>query len=435
MGGDLNLKKSWHPNLMKNQQRVWEEEKKQREELKRLEQVRKEIEEQRQLEELQRLQEQAGGKKVQEKVSWMYAGPSTGEGGTTEEMEAYLLGKRRIDNLLKGSENDKLKKGADETSFMQAPKVNQVRDMANKIREDPLLAIKRQEQATYEELLKDPSKRRRLLGQAGIKVEKKEKKHKDRDGDRRSTHHDDGRDRKRRRDDDDDGNRSRRDKGRRRDDSRDRRSRRDRRDRSTSSSRSVSPRHHDRDRRRDRSRSRDRPSRSHRDKSRDRSRERRRKFSDSPPRRDSGRKDRSSPPRSARDVRDRSRSRSPHRRKDGYRDNNRDRRQDSRNYNSRHAVSASKNSQSELDEERARKLAAMQSNAQNLESERLRRLDEIAEKEKIELEKEERARMESSKYGGKGRFMSGIQAKAGEISLEERVRRGRGGLERIREDD
>ena len=27
-GGDLNMKKSWHPLLMKNQERVWLEEKK-----------------------------------------------------------------------------------------------------------------------------------------------------------------------------------------------------------------------------------------------------------------------------------------------------------------------------------------------------------------------------------------------------------------------
>ena len=35
MGGDLNLKKSWHPALMTNQKRVWEEEKKALDERKR----------------------------------------------------------------------------------------------------------------------------------------------------------------------------------------------------------------------------------------------------------------------------------------------------------------------------------------------------------------------------------------------------------------
>jgi N-terminal domain of CBF1 interacting co-repressor CIR len=34
MGGDLNLKKSWNPNLLKNQARVYEEERKALEERK-----------------------------------------------------------------------------------------------------------------------------------------------------------------------------------------------------------------------------------------------------------------------------------------------------------------------------------------------------------------------------------------------------------------
>ena len=86
-GGDLNMKKSWHPLLLKNQERVWLEEKKavrfviilvlqcnadhfpgtQLEEKKKLDQLRKEKEEERQLQELQRLQEEQTGKKRQEK--------------------------------------------------------------------------------------------------------------------------------------------------------------------------------------------------------------------------------------------------------------------------------------------------------------------------------------------------------------------------------
>ena len=61
MGGDLNLKKSWHPVLMSNQRRVWEEEKKALEERKRIEQMMKERQEERQIQELQEMQEAAGG--------------------------------------------------------------------------------------------------------------------------------------------------------------------------------------------------------------------------------------------------------------------------------------------------------------------------------------------------------------------------------------
>jgi hypothetical protein len=43
-GGDLNLKKSWHPNTLKNQEIVWKKEQKLAEEKKKLAQLRKELE-------------------------------------------------------------------------------------------------------------------------------------------------------------------------------------------------------------------------------------------------------------------------------------------------------------------------------------------------------------------------------------------------------
>ncbi|KAF2091288.1 putative Pre-mRNA-splicing factor CWC25 [Saccharata proteae CBS 121410] len=163
MGGDLNLKKSWHPHLMSNQKRVWEEEKKALDERKRIDQMKKEREEERAIQDLQAMQEAAGGKKRLNRVDWMYSGPSSGETGTTEEKEAFLLGKRRIDNLLKSAETEKLKKGAGEESFAVAQNANPVRDMASKIREDPMLAIKKQEQAALESIASDPVKRRQKL--------------------------------------------------------------------------------------------------------------------------------------------------------------------------------------------------------------------------------------------------------------------------------
>ncbi|KMU84536.1 pre-mRNA-splicing factor CWC25 [Coccidioides immitis H538.4] len=99
MGGDLNLKKSWNPVLLKNQERVWVEQKKALEERKRIDQMMRERAEERQIQELEEMQEAAGGKKRLNRVDWMYSGPAAGQAGTTEEMEGYLLGKRRIDEL------------------------------------------------------------------------------------------------------------------------------------------------------------------------------------------------------------------------------------------------------------------------------------------------------------------------------------------------
>ena len=107
-GGDLNMKKSWRPLLLKNQERVWLEEKKALEEKKKLDQLRKEKEEERQLQELQRMQEEQTGKKRQEKLEWMYATPAAGSTQNPNDLEDYLLGKKRVDKLLIGDENDKV---------------------------------------------------------------------------------------------------------------------------------------------------------------------------------------------------------------------------------------------------------------------------------------------------------------------------------------
>jgi hypothetical protein len=209
-GGDLNMKKSWHPLLQKNQERVWQEENRAREERKRIEQKRKEIAEERQLQELQRLQETQGGKPRQERLDWMYAAPGSGGQGASESMEQYLLGKKTVDQLLKGDETEKLRRGS-ETGFVAVQNANSVVDTRNKVLNDPLLAIKKQEQRQFEELMTGP----RRLTQMRRKLDKKEKsvkKEDDSDGHRRKhrhRHREDTRERSpRRREKDDDDYRS-----------------------------------------------------------------------------------------------------------------------------------------------------------------------------------------------------------------------------------
>ncbi|KAF4937418.1 Pre-mRNA-splicing factor CWC25 [Colletotrichum fructicola] len=175
MGGDLNLKKSFHPSLLKNQAKVWEEEKKALEERKKTQQRINELKEERAREELQKKLEAAGHTKKVDRVEFLYSGPTDGQTGTTEERESYLLGKRRIDNLLKGTEHKNLEKQAGQESFMALQTANTARDTAAKVREDPLLAIKRQEQAAYEAMMNDPIKRRQLLASMGIEDQQKDK--------------------------------------------------------------------------------------------------------------------------------------------------------------------------------------------------------------------------------------------------------------------
>ena len=78
-------------------------------------------------------------------------------------------------------------------------------------------------------------------------------------------------------------------------------------------------------------------------------------------------------------------------------------------------------------EDRAARLAAMTSNASAMSSERQERLAALLEKEKAELAAEEQARARSKGMGG---FLSHEQKKvfSGSGGLEERIRRGRGGM-------
>ncbi|CAD6903467.1 unnamed protein product [Tilletia laevis] len=188
-GGDLNMKKSWHPLLKTNQEKVWKQEKKALEERRKLDELRREREQERELQELQRLQEAAGGRKRSEKLDWMYATPSAGQGPSANELEDYLLGKKSVDKLLQQKDTPVASSSntADQSSFMAVQNANSSRDMASKIRADPLLAIKQQEQAAYQALLKDPARLRQLQEANGVVTgESKEERRKRREEKRRA---------------------------------------------------------------------------------------------------------------------------------------------------------------------------------------------------------------------------------------------------------
>lgn len=80
------------------------------EEKKKLDQLRKEKEEERQLQELQRMQEEQTGKKRTEKLEWMYTTPATGSNQNPNDLEDYLLGKKRVDKILTADENEKARR-------------------------------------------------------------------------------------------------------------------------------------------------------------------------------------------------------------------------------------------------------------------------------------------------------------------------------------
>lgn len=420
-GGDLNLKKSFHPGLGRNRAAVHDEEQKALAERKRTQQRLNEIKEERAKEELQRQLEEAGGKKRIDRVEWMYQGPTDGQLGTSEETEAYLLGKRRIDNLIKGTDHKKLEKQAGEESFMALQNANSARDTASKVRDDPLLAIKRQEQAAYEAMMNDPLKRRQLLSSMGVDDEKKKDKSSRREDRHRRKH----RHRSRSRDHDERRHKRRRSYSRSQSPRRRDRSQEDdrhRRRRDDSGERSSRRRHGEpdgRDERRSHRRRSDEEERS------DRRESRRHRDSDRPgynsgsdderPRRHSASEERPKPRNGHNGDyrRDNRRSYGGDFRRNGHSHNN-------GNPRDTEVDDAAK------EEERQRKLAAMQSAASELDEDRVKRLAALEDREQSLRDADDKARQR----GGDRGFVNGLHRQAGKMDLADRMGRGRQGFQR-----
>ncbi|KAK3372373.1 pre-mRNA-splicing factor CWC25 [Podospora didyma] len=447
--GDLNMKKSWHPQRSGNVAATQKAEAEAITERKKLQLRLQEIEEERRKEEIQKALEAAGGKRKIDRVEWMYAGPTDGQAGDGAENEAYLLGKRRIDKLLQGNDTKKLQKQPSQDAITASPAIGNPRDVAAKIREDPLLAIKRQEQQAYEAMMNDPIKRQQLLKSMGLDAQEKskakdEKRHKYCHPHRSHRHRDDDRDRerhsRRRRSDSRDRSRS----PRRRDSEEDhRRRRRDSPDRRRHTSESEDRQNRRRrgsesedkhDRKRHRSESAERQGRHNGRDRQESSRDRRprddgaRKQSRSPSPKPRRALERDDPPRRYQDDRngdrngDRNDDRSGNRNSGGsYRPRRADD-NDNRPRQNSQRPSVDSGDKVQADEERARKLAAMQEAASNLDIDRERRLAAIEEADRAAREEDDRIRRRNKKFGGDAGFTNSLHSRAADMKVADRMR-------------
>ncbi|RLU24173.1 hypothetical protein DMN91_004383 [Ooceraea biroi] len=192
-GGDLNLKKSWHPSTMKNMEKVWKAEQQNDQENKRIAELKREIEMEKDREDMTRYAMEQGviGKKDEKKLDWMYKGPNQ-----MVNREDYLLGKPVDKNF------EQMQQAEKDAELNRAPKNhveyecippslrffsgNEQVDLARKMQEDPLYAIKKKEMEAKNQLLKNPVKLKQikeLLEQHSRKdkSEKKKKKSKHKD--------------------------------------------------------------------------------------------------------------------------------------------------------------------------------------------------------------------------------------------------------------
>ncbi|NXB46644.1 CWC25 factor, partial [Leucopsar rothschildi] len=173
-----NLKKSWHPQTLRNVEKVWKAEQKHEAERKKIEELQRELQEERAREEMQRYAEDMGTvRKREEKLEWMYQGP----GGMVNRDE-YLLG-RPVDKFILDKVGDKDTAGSGDTgllpgsSFARAGASSGL-DMATKIREDPLFIIRKREEEKKREVLNNPVKMKKIKALLQHSLDKKERKKK-----------------------------------------------------------------------------------------------------------------------------------------------------------------------------------------------------------------------------------------------------------------
>eukprot|EP01134_Creolimax_fragrantissima_P008225 CFRG8225T1 len=194
-GGDLNLKKSWHPVRLDNVEKVWKAEQKDKHERERIAQLIREKEEERQREELANQAVSAGHAKVgSQRLEWMYAGASTTN--KTHTGDEYLLGKR-IEKL-PGQDEDAEAERAALTAIpglgAGTSSTGTTTDLAAKIREDPMYLIKKRQKDQVMEIRNNPVKMQQLqqlLGGMKDKKHKKDKKQKKDKKHKRTKHRDD----------------------------------------------------------------------------------------------------------------------------------------------------------------------------------------------------------------------------------------------------
>ncbi|XP_055917280.1 pre-mRNA-splicing factor CWC25 homolog [Eupeodes corollae] len=184
-GGDLNLKKSWHPHTMKNQEKVWKAEQAKNAEDRKMNDLRREIMEEKNREDLIKIGQSSGvlTKNDDKKLEWMYKSSSE-----LLNREDYLLG-RPVDKafeIMEAEEKSKDMAGMKVPinhvehecipfsirSYRNATSTEQV-DLQRKILEDPLMMIKQKEMESRRKILENPVKLKEL--HRILKIEKTKK--------------------------------------------------------------------------------------------------------------------------------------------------------------------------------------------------------------------------------------------------------------------
>jgi len=153
-------KKNWHPNTLKNQEKVWIAEREADAELKRIREIQRKYEEDRKLQELQEIRDAAGlGPKTTQRLEWMY---QSGPEALKPSSEEYLLGKP--------VEIKEQKEDTRTLGLWRRQEITPQQDSWNKLRDDPLLEIEKRKQAQIQHIKENPVKMEKLKQKIKVEV-------------------------------------------------------------------------------------------------------------------------------------------------------------------------------------------------------------------------------------------------------------------------
>jgi len=180
--GFLN-KKSWHTGGMRQQEEVWKREQEYAKEQRKLEDLRKQIQEERKREELDEVAMAGGHKQKVERLDWMYAGLMSSKQAADERNEASMNAPAKLEEAADEARVDKV---ATLPSFYQDDTPKSTLEQWQRLNNDPLFAIKRQEAAARARIKSNPVQMQAIKRELsslkdaaeGGKKRKKEKKDK-----------------------------------------------------------------------------------------------------------------------------------------------------------------------------------------------------------------------------------------------------------------
>mmetsp|Transcript_35609 Transcript_35609/g.100801 ORF Transcript_35609/g.100801 Transcript_35609/m.100801 type:complete len:384 (+) Transcript_35609:175-1326(+) len=201
MGGGLGFlnKKSWHTGGMRQQEEVWKKEQEYAAEQKKLKELQKQIQEERKAEELREVAAEAGHVEKVERLDWMYAGLLSSKQAADDAMNKTA----QLD--AKEEEKSRCEATATLPSFYTDDTPKSALEQWQRLNNDPLFAIKRQEAAARSRIKTNPVRMAQIQNELSVlksaasggkhkkeKRDKKEKKEKKERRERDRPHEDRG---------------------------------------------------------------------------------------------------------------------------------------------------------------------------------------------------------------------------------------------------